>query len=140
MNAPFVIYRKNLKTVRLSSGNGLLTRIITPDTVDSVNLYVGIGECAPGDSPHGWHKHTRDSMPEAEYIYPEGFEEFYYVIRGTGTIQWKTPDGKIHEEVAAEGDTIFMPANVAEHQVLNTGEDTLTVLYGMSPPVQRIDK
>ena len=140
MNPPVVIHRKDLKSGRLSGGNSLITRILTVDTAKSSKLHVGIAECAPGDSPHRWHMHTRDSMPEVEFIYPKGFEEFYYIIRGEGTLQWKMPNGGIKEESFVEGDLIHMPVDIMEHQVLNTGKDTLTVLYGMTPPIQRIDK
>lgn len=136
MNRPSVIRRRELTTVRLSAGNALLTRIIWPESGISSKLFLGIAECTPGDSPHRWHVHTRDSVPEAEYIYPKGFEEFYYVVRGSATLQWKAPDGTIHEEPASEGDTIYMPPDVMEHQVLNTGKETLTVFYGMTPPVK----
>lgn len=99
-----------------------------------------IGECEPGGSPYPWHRHTRGSLPRAEYIYPRGFVEFYYILNGSAKIQRKTPDGKVHEEAVSEGDGIFSPEDVMEHQALNTGNGKLTVLGGLIPPVKTIDK
>ena len=139
MNPPIVIYRKNLKTER-GSGNRLITRIIDPEKVSLSKLQAGIIECGPGDSPHRWHMHTRDSLPEYDLVYPKGFEEFYYIIKGDAKVQWKTSDGTVHEESAAAGDTVYMPVDIMEHQVLNSGKDVLAVLYAITPPVKRIGK
>lgn len=139
MNKPIVIAKQDLKPQPFLFG-GTLRRIIYPNTVDSVNLFMGIAEADPGTSPHRWHTHTRDSSEEYEIIYPEGFEEFYYILRGKGTIQWKMADGEIHEEPVDEGDTIYLPRGVPEHQLLNTGEDRLVVLYGGTPTSRWVKK
>ena len=139
MNPPIVVHGKDLKAVRIHPG-AQVSRILTKDTVNSDKLLVGIGESDPGEAPHPWHRHTRDTLPGVEYVYPKGFVEFYYILNGSAKVQWKTPDGKVNEEEASEGDTIFFPEDVMEHQALNTGNGKLTVLYGMVPPVKIIDK
>ena len=139
MNPPIIVHRKDVKPVRLTPGTQVW-RILTTDTVNSEKLYIGIGESEPETSPHPWHRHDRESLPKHDYIYPKGFVEFYYILNGSAKTQWKTPDGKVHEEPVSEGDTVFFPEDVMEHQVLNTGNGTLTILAGMVPHVKIIDK
>ena len=49
-------------------------------------------------------------------------------------IQWKTDAGKIEEEKVGAGDAIFLPVDVTEHQLLNTGNEKMFVVYAGSPP------
>ena len=141
MNKPIVIGKGSMNS-QPYPGGGIVTKIIYPGTVHSVNLFVGLAETKPGASPHRWHKHTQDTDSSGEYniVYPEEFEEFYYVLSGKGTVQWKTADGVVHEEPVGKGDTIYFPRGTLEHQLLNTGQTKFTVLYGGTPPAQWIRK
>jgi mannose-6-phosphate isomerase-like protein (cupin superfamily) len=50
-------------------------------------------------------------------------------------IQWKTDSGETHEQKVGPGDTIYMPADVVEHQLLNTGSETIHMaVVGVPPP------
>ena len=66
-------------------------------------------------------KSLTTSSGEYNIVYPEPFEEFYYVLNGKGTVQWKTAKGLAHEEPVGEGDTIYFSQGTLKHQVLNTG-------------------
>jgi len=139
MSKPIVIRKKDM-TSQPFPGGGLLAKVIYPGTVGSVNLFVGLVEAEPGTSPHRWHKHTKDSLGEYDIVYPDEFEEFYFILNGKGTVQWKTSDGLVHEETVAEGDTIYFPRRALEHQLMNTGHVKLVVLYGGTPTSQWIRK
>lgn len=139
MKEPILIHKGRTKSFPFPGG-GTITKIIYPDTVNSLKLFIGIGEAEPGASPHRWHRHVRDILGQGEIIYPDDFEEFYYVLKGQGTMQWKTEDGRIHEEAVAEGDAIYLPIQAVEHQILNTGDENMSVLYGGTPPSRWISK
>jgi oxalate decarboxylase/phosphoglucose isomerase-like protein (cupin superfamily) len=81
-----------------------------------------------------FHRHTREVVGDVELSYADDFEEFYYVVGGEGTMQWKTPDGTLREAPVQAGDAVYFPPDVMEHRILNTGLTTLAVLYGGSPP------
>jgi mannose-6-phosphate isomerase-like protein (cupin superfamily) len=106
---------------------GLMKRIIYPPRVQSRGVFFAYAECSPGHSPHRWHTHLGDSAPGYKVEYPDTFEEVYYIIKGKGKIQWKTPDGAIQESPVMQGDTIFMPVGVPEHQLINDGEEKIVV-------------
>ena len=114
---------------------GFMKRIIFPGNVDTKGVIFGYGEFEPGRSPHRWHNHKADKGPGFEIIYPKNFEEVYHILSGNGTVQWKTPEGDIEERKVGPGDTIFFPIGVAEHQVLNTGTEKITMVYCGSPIV-----
>jgi len=57
------------------------------------------------------------------------------VLGGSGVLQWKTASGGIQEQQVGPGDTIYMPPDVIEHQLLNnTGEDIRIAVIGVPPP------
>ena len=117
-----------------SKDAGWIKRIVHPlNNVDTKGVVMGIVEAGPGYSAHQWHQHTRDKGVDYEIVYPEGFEEIYYILSGSGMIQWKNEDGKIEEEKVGAGDTIFFPEGVAEHQLLNNSQDKLVAIYFGSP-------
>lgn len=133
---PLVI-RRGGSPVVTTPGGGILTSIIHRDTVNSVSCSFGIGEVDHGKSLHRWHNHVYDGSPQMKITYPEGFEEFYYIFKGNATVQWKLEDGEICEETVGEGDTVFFPVSVVEHQVLNTGDTKMIIFVGGSPPTIR---
>ena len=139
MKEPILIHKGRAQSLPFPGG-GTITKIIYPDTVNSVKLFIGMGEAEPGTSPHRWHRHIRDILGQGEIVYPDDFEEFYYIIKGHGKMQWKTEDGKVHEEPVAEGDAIYLPIQAVEHQILNTGDEKMSVLYGGTPPSRWINK
>ena len=67
--------------------------------------------------------------------YPPEFEEIYYVLSGTGVIQWKTESGEMKEQAVGPGDTMHMPPGVIEHQLLNNGTENIRIaVVGVPPP------
>jgi len=115
---------------------GWLKRIMYPPRVNTKGSFLAVVEVSPGYSPHRWHRHARDKYEGYEVIYPKDFEEIYYIVRGSGVVQRKTEDGKIQEEKVSAGDSIFFPADVPEHQLLNTGTEKMFVVACGSPPPQ----
>jgi mannose-6-phosphate isomerase-like protein (cupin superfamily) len=87
-------------------------------------------------SVHRWHRHTSDKAKGYEVTYPENFEEIYHLIRGNGLIQWKTEEGKIKEQEVGAGDTILLPVDVVEHQLLNSGPEKMHVVFCGNPTPQ----
>jgi len=116
-----------------SQEGGSIKRIVYPQNVPTKSLFMGITEVNPGYSPHRWHNHVRNVAEGYEIVYPQGFEEIYYIISGRGTIQWKTPEGTLKEEEVTSGDTLFFPSGVREHQLLNSGSEKMVVAYIGSP-------
>ncbi len=112
---------------------GAVKRILYPPEVITKGLFMGIGEANPGYSPHRWHSHKHDKAEGYEVVYPDNFEEIYFIINGTGIMQWKTSEGKIEEKEVGPGDTIFMPVGVPEHQLFNNGEEKMVLLFCGSP-------
>jgi mannose-6-phosphate isomerase-like protein (cupin superfamily) len=112
---------------------GWIKRIIYPPHIITKGTFMGIGEVNPGYSPHRWHTHTSDKAEGYEVVYPNDFEEFYYIVSGNGVVQWKAEDGKIKEEKVSAGDAIFFPVGVAEHQLFNNGTEKIVMVFGGSP-------
>ena len=115
---------------------GWIKRIAYPPQVPTKGPFLGCAEVQPGYSVHRWHRHTRDEGEGFVVVYPKGFEEIYYIVSGSGVIQWKTDEGKIQEEKVGAGDAIFLPVDVTEHQLLNSGNEKMFVVYAGSPPPQ----
>ena len=113
---------------------GWIKRMVYPPQVATRGPFLGCAEVQPGYSVHRWHRHTRDQGEGFVVVYPKGFEEIYYIVSGSGVIQWKTEEGKIKEEKVGAGDAIFLPFDVAEHQLLNNGNEKMFVVYAGSPP------
>lgn len=113
---------------------GWIRRIIYPHQVGTEGIVMGVAEVNPGYPLHRWHDHIRDEAEQYELVFPEGFEEVYYIIDGSGVIQWEsTKPGRIREERVSSGDTVFFPAGVARHQLFNNGVERMRVLYCGSP-------
>lgn len=115
-------------------GQGAIRRAIYPDTVGSLRLFVGLAEFGPGTAPHVWHRHGSERIGDRELSYSADFEEFYFVVEGTGEMQWRFDDGSQHAERVAAGDAVYFPPGVAEHRIFNTGTTRMRVLYGGTPP------
>lgn len=128
------IVRRSEQQVHPLHGEGRIRRIVYPSTVKARRIFVGIAEVGPGEAPHVFHRHTREVVGDVELSYADDFEEFYFVVAGEGTMQWKTADGALSETPLAAGDAVYFPPDVMEHRIVNTGQQTLAVLYGGSPP------
>lgn len=103
--------------------------------ISTKSFFFNIDEISPGYSPHHWHRHTKYRAEGVEVEYPADFEEIYFVISGSGVIQWKTASGEIQEQQVGPGDTIHMPPDVTEHQLLNNGKETIRIaVVGVPPP------
>ncbi len=98
---------------------GMMKKLIYPQYVKTRGVFFGTAEINSGYSPHRWHIHTADKAEGYEAVYPEGFEEIYYIVSGSGVVQWTTEDGKVKEEKVGAGDAIFFPSGVVKHQLLN---------------------
>jgi oxalate decarboxylase/phosphoglucose isomerase-like protein (cupin superfamily) len=114
-------------------GEGWIKRIIYPNKVNTKSVLFGIGEINPGYPYHRWHTHKSHKLEGYEVIYPENFEEVYYIVSGSGVIQYKTADGKVKEEKVSAGDTIFFPVGVAEHQLFNNGTEKMLLVFSGAP-------
>ncbi len=115
-------------------GEGRIRRLIYPGTVGSAKIFVGIAEVAPGEAPHVFHRHGRETVGSVELAYTDDFEEFYFVVEGSASMQWIIDDGTLREQPVKAGDAIYMPPGVVEHRIYNSGAGRLRVLYGGSPP------
>lgn len=103
---------------------GWIKRILYPPQIETQGLFFGVAEINPGHPVHRWHTHTEDKAEGYEVVYPENFEEIYYIIGGAGVMQWKKANGQIiQEEKVTAGDTIFMPVGIVEHQLFNNGHE-----------------
>jgi len=112
-------------------GGGYGRRMIATEL--SRKLCMGIIYVEPGKSAHRWHSHDKaDRSGDYEIHYPKGFEEEYLIVQGEGILQWKE-GGRIHEEKVKTGDAVYFPSGVMEHQVLNSSDKPLTVVYALSP-------
>ena len=143
MEKPIVVKSSDVeKTTTPAFGEeaGWMQRIGYPsDVMPTKGVFLGVCEINPGYCVHRWHTHTTDKAEGYEVIYPEGFEEIYYVVSGNATIQWKTSEGKIVEEQVSAGDVVYCPVGIAEHQLLNTGKEKMFVVFcGNLPPVVKM--
>lgn len=109
---------------------GQVKKIITTE-----KLFFNVDEVSPGFSPHHWHRHTKYQAEGYQVEYPGDFEEIYFILGGRGVIQWKTESGELREQEVGPGDTIHMPADVVEHQLLNNGTEKIRLaVVGVPPP------
>ncbi len=112
---------------------GQIKRIIATE-----KLFFNLDEVSPGFSPHQWHTHSKYQAQGYEVEYPRDFEEIYFILSGRGVIQWKTESGEIREQAVGPGDTIHMPPDVVEHQLLNNGTEKIRLaVVGVPPPARR---
>lgn len=121
-------------------GSGAIRRAIYPELTGSRRLFIGLAEFGPGEAPHVFHRHGSEVVgpPGARrrLTYAEDFEEFYFVVAGSGEMQWRFPDGRERRAPVAAGDAVYFPPGVVEHRVFNTGTETMRVLYGGTPPAR----
>jgi len=115
-------------------GQGAIRRAIYPDTVGSQRLFVGLAEFGSGSAPHVWHRHAVERVGDRELTYSKDFEEFYFVVEGSGEMQWRFDDGTHRAEPVVAGDAVYFPPGVVEHRIFNTGTARMRVLYGGTPP------
>ena len=109
---------------------GQIKRILATE-----KLFFNVDEVSPGYSPHHWHRHTKYKTEGYEVEYPADFEEIYFILSGHGVIQWKTASNEISEQAVGPGDTIHMPPDVVEHQLLNNGSEPIRMaVVGVPPP------
>ena len=109
---------------------GQIKRIVATE-----KLFFNVDEVSPGFSPHRWHQHTKYTHDGHTVEYAPDFEEIYFIVSGRGVIQWKTESGEIGEQAVGPGDTIHLPADVVEHQLLNNGTERIRlVVVGVPPP------
>jgi mannose-6-phosphate isomerase-like protein (cupin superfamily) len=131
-----ILRLKDIKSASIPGAGreaGWMKRIVHPANINTKSTFMGLAEVNPGHSPHRWHIHIKDKAEGYEITYPEGFEEVYHIIRGSGTVQWKTADGQVKEEGVSAGDTIFFPPGVGEHQLLNNGSEKIYMVFCGSP-------
>jgi mannose-6-phosphate isomerase-like protein (cupin superfamily) len=101
----------------------------------SEKLYLNVDEVNPGYSPHRWHRHTKYESDGQSVEYAPDFEEIYFILSGTGVMQWKSEAGETLEQTVGPGDVIHMPAGVVEHQLLNNGTEPVRLaVVGVPPP------
>jgi mannose-6-phosphate isomerase-like protein (cupin superfamily) len=109
-------------------------RLITNKMGGARNLIFSMSFIDPNETPHSWHTHSGPFFDgERQNEYPKDFEEYYFVLKGKCTVFWRI-DKKEMQEQAAEGDLLFFPVGVVEHQVVNTGKKTLIMAVIMAPP------
>jgi len=119
-------------------GEGYMKRIIYPHKTAAKGFAFGYAEVPPGKSLHRWHKHTGDKAQGIEVVYEPDFEELYFIVKGSGVVQWKEADGTVGEKNVGEKDTVLFCAGVPEHQVLNTGKENMVLAFVGCPPVKII--
>ena len=133
-----VLVRRDAFAAHRLHGEGAIRRAIYPDLAGSKRLFLGLAEFAPGTAPHVWHRHGTEVVGEPgqrrRLTYAPEFEEFYFVVEGTGELQWRFADGTVRAEPVQPGDAVYFPPGVVEHRVFNTGSGTMRVLYGGTPP------
>ncbi|MFH1335582.1 MAG: hypothetical protein ABII96_03610 [Candidatus Zixiibacteriota bacterium] len=112
---------------------GWMKRIVYPPHATTKGSFFGVAEVNPGYSVHRWHRHISDKAEGYEVIYPKDFEEIYHIVSGSGVIQWKPEGDKIKEEKVTAGDTILLPVDVVEHQLLNSGSEKMFIVFCGSP-------
>jgi len=117
-------------------GAGKIFKLLYPSTVDAKKIFVGLAVVPPGEAPHVFHRHGVELIGSTRIEYAPDFEEFYYVVEGAGTMQWKLDAARMVERPVEAGDSIFMPPGCVEHRIFNSGQRVLKVLYGGSPPAQ----
>jgi mannose-6-phosphate isomerase-like protein (cupin superfamily) len=109
-------------------------RLITRKMSGAKNLIFSMTYVEPNETPHAWHTHSGTFFDgEQQCKFPKNFEEYYFVLQGKCTVFWRI-DSEEKQAQAAEGDLLFFPVGVVEHQVVNTGKETLIMLVMMSPP------
>lgn len=119
----------------MAPGGTKTRRMIHPNTGCSDAFFMGVATVEVGKSPHSWHKHVGvERGPGFCLEFPPGFEEAYIIIRGKGTVQWKVENRVMERQVDA-GDAVFLPKGMGDHQLLNTGNEPMVLVFGGAPPM-----
>ena len=122
------VQSKNIRGLGKDAGH--VRKIVATD-----KMFFNVDVVSPGFSPHHFHKHDGYTADGYKVEYPADFEEIYYILSGHGVVQWKTASGAVEEQSVGPGDTIFMPPDVVEHQLLNNStEDIRLAVVGVPPP------
>lgn len=140
MKKPTIIKKKDIQMLPIPFGGkegdaGMWSMVIDSPAVDTKGVLFGTAEVNPGYAAHRWHTHTIDKIDAAglEIVYSKNFEEFYYIVSGSGVCQWESKDGKIEEVTVTAGDVMFFPRGVMKHQLLNNGSEKIVMVWGGSP-------
>ena len=136
MNEAPRIARLNDAPAHQLHGEGLIRKLVYPDTVGSRRLFVGLATVPPGKAPHVFHRHGIEEHGTTRIEYADDFEEFYFVVAGSGEMQWIDERGERRASAVATGDAIYMPAGCLAHRIFNSGESEMRVLYGGTPPAK----
>lgn len=145
MKKPIIVKKEEINMIpvpsRVGVGErdsvaGLTSLIIEPRLVDTKLLSFGVGQVNPGFATNEFHTHTSYEDNELRYIFPNQFEEIYYILHGNGIIQWKTEDGRVEEMQVSDGDIIFFPIDVVEHRLVNNSNRKIEMVFvGCPGPV-----
>jgi mannose-6-phosphate isomerase-like protein (cupin superfamily) len=135
MEEPKIVHFSDAQPHQLH-GEGRILRLIYPATVGSQRLFIGLAVVPPGEAPHVFHRHGVEIIGDIRLEYDPDFEEFYFVVAGSGLMQWRYDDGAVTEKPVSAGDAIYMPPGCVEHRIFNSGASEMRVLYGGTPPAR----
>ena len=130
------ISRLNEAPLHPLHGEGVIRKLIYPDMTGSSALFIGLAVVPPGQAPHVFHRHETEIHGKARIDYSADFEEFYFVVSGSGEMQWLDDVNEQHGQQVDAGDAIYMPRDCLPHRIFNTGSKDLHVLYGGTPPAR----
>jgi len=131
---PKVIRSKDVPATRIYTG-ALSKKLVRLRNVGAKNLQISMVITEPSKSPHSWHTHKGSFIDSGtRRKFPLNCEEFYFVLKGKGKLCWRTNEQESTEDIS-EGDLIFFPSGVVEHQVINTSTQQLVSLIIMAPPI-----
>lgn len=117
-------------------GEGSIRKLVYPDTVGSQKLFIGLAIVPPGEAPHVFHRHGVEEHGTTRIEYADEFEEFYFVVAGSGEMQWIEDNGSQTASEVKQGDAIYMPRGCLAHRIFNSGATEMRVLYGGTPPAK----
>ena len=94
----------------------IIKHLAAPWTLGTTKVWLGVSKIGPGScsNPHGH----------------DAAEEIFYVVSGHGKIRVGA-----EEEDVEPGSCVFVPIG-EEHQLINTGDETLKVVAATAPPFQ----
>lgn len=130
---PKIIHSRNVAIRQIYPGVKR-KRLVTRATTGAKTLMFSIAHIDPKKTSHSWHTHKGSFFDgEREREYPKNFEEFYFVLHGKATVFWRVGKEEKREQ-ANEGDLIYFPPSVIEHQVVNTSNERMVLAIIMAPP------
>lgn len=92
---------------------------ISKELVDSNNFLAGLAVIEPGEAA-------------ALHTHYEGIEEFYYIVKGSGTVH---SGGE--KQICPENSFVFIPSGV-EHQIINADDEPLVFIFVFAPPKESV--